>query len=247
MLGFQKLTLVQAKLYLREPMGVFFTLLFGPVLLILIGFVFGNDPDPMFGGLGYLDVSVPAYTAIIIGIAGLTTVPISSATRREMGVLRRFSATPLRPLTYFLTDVLVFFMMTLLGILLLFLVGKVVYNVRFEGNLFSVIAGICLGAFAFFALGYALAGLVPSARAATLVGNVVLFPMMFLSGALVPLEVMPQTVQTVSRFLPLTHLVALLRGLWFGKGWGDLLTEVVVLAGVLIVGMLIVARTFRWE
>lgn len=247
MLGFQKLTFVQAKLYLREPMGVFFTLLFGPVMLILLGFVFGNEPDPMFGGLGYLDVSIPAYTAIIIGIVGLTTVPITSATRREMGVLRRFSATPLRPLVYFLTDLLVPFVMTLLGILLLFLVGKVVYNVRFEGSLLSVMAGISLGAFAFFTLGYALAGLIPSARAATVIGNVVLVPMMFLSGALVPLEVMPETVRTVSRFLPLTHLVALLRGLWFGKGWGDLLAEVTVLTGMLIVGMVIVARTFRWE
>jgi ABC-2 type transport system permease protein len=58
---------------------------------------------------------------------------------------------------------------------------------------------------------------------------------------------MPDTVLTISRFLPLTHLVALLRGLWFGQGWGDLLTEVAVLAGVAIVGMLIIARTFRWE
>jgi len=101
--------------------------------------------------------------AIIIGIVGLTAVPINSATRREMGVLRRFSATPLRPLTYFLTDVLAPFVITLLAILLLVLVGVVVFHVRFEGNLFSILAGIALGACAFFALGYALVGLVPSA------------------------------------------------------------------------------------
>jgi ABC-2 type transport system permease protein len=247
MLGFQKLTVVQAKLYLREPIGAFFTLLFGPFLLVLLGFIFGNDPNPLYGGLGYLDVSVPGYMAMIIGIVGLTAVPISSATRREMGVLRRFSATPLRPLTYFLTDVLVPFVMTLLGILLLFLVGTVVYKVRFEGNLFSLLAGISLGAFAFFALGYAVAGLVANARAVVVIGNVVLYPMTIFSGAFVPLGVMPDTVRAVSGLLPLTYLVALLRGLWLGKGWGDLLTEGAVLVGVAIVGMLIVARTFRWE
>lgn len=58
-----------------------------------------------------------------------------------MGVLRRFSATPLRPLTCFLTDVLVPFVMTLLGVLLLMLVGRVVFHVRFEGNLRSLLAG----------------------------------------------------------------------------------------------------------
>jgi len=247
MQGFQKLTFVQLKLYLREPLSAFFTLLFGPSLFILLGFIFGNTPDPMLGGQGYLDRSVPAYMAIIISIVGLTALPITSATRRETGVLRRFSATPLRPLTYFLTDVLAPFMMTLLGILLLFLVGTVGYNVRFEGNFFSLLVGVCLGAIAFFSLGYTLVGLVPSARAVTLIGNVVLYPLMLFSGALVPLEVMPESVQTISRYLPLTHLVDLLRGLWFGEAWGDLITQVVVLVVIGIIGMLIVALTFRWE
>jgi ABC-2 type transport system permease protein len=76
---------------------------------------------------------------------------------------------------------------------------------------------------------------------------VVLYPLVIFSGATVPLEVMPEAVQTISRFLPLTHLVALLRGLWFGEAWGNYLTEAAVLAGVAIVGTLIVARTFRWE
>jgi ABC-type multidrug transport system permease subunit len=58
---------------------------------------------------------------------------------------------------------------------------------------------------------------------------------------------MPDTVRTISRFLPLTHLVALLKSLWFGEGWGDVLIEVAVLAGIGIVGTLIIARTFRWE
>jgi ABC-2 type transport system permease protein len=247
MLGFRKLALVQTKLYVREPMAAFFTLAFGPSLLILLGLIFGNEPNPMTGGLGYLDLAVPGYMAMVIAIVGLTAVPIGSATRREAGVLRRFSATPLRPLTYFLTDVLAPFAMTLLGLLLLFLVGTVGFKVQFEGNLLSLLAGICLGACAFFALGYALVGLVPSTRAVVLIGNVVLYPLVIFSGATVPLEVMPEAVQTISRFLPLTHLVALLRGLWFGEAWGNYLTEAAVLAGVAIVGTLIVARTFRWE
>jgi ABC-2 type transport system permease protein len=245
--GFWKLTIVQAKLYLREPMAAFFTLLFGPAMLVLLGSIFGNEPSPATGGLGYLDQAVPGYAAMIIAIVGLTAVPISSAIRREAGVLRRLSATPLRPLTYFVTDVLVPFVMTLVGIVLLVLVGTLAFGVRFEGNVLSLLVGICLGACAFFAVGYALVGLVPSARAVVVIGNVVLYPLMIFSGAMVPLEVMPDTVRTIARFLPLTHLVALMRGLWSGKAWGDMLTEVAVLAGMTIVGVAIVARTFRWE
>ncbi len=242
-----KLTLVQSKLYLREPIGAFFTLLFAPLVLILFGFIYGNDPMPMLDGRGSMDVSVPAYTGMIIGSVGLLSVPIATAARREAGVLRRFRATPLRPVVYLAADVLVYLAMTLLGILLLFLVGKVAYNVRFDGEPFSVLAGITLGTCTFLAVGYILAGLAPSARLAQVVGMVIFYPMMFLSGASIPLEMMPEGVQTFSRYIPLTYVVALLKGLWFGGGWGEYLLEVGVLLGLLAAGVLIAARVFRWE
>lgn len=64
---------------------------------------------------------------------------------------------------------------------------------------------------------------------------------------MVPLQVMPETVRAVSRYLPLTHLVALLREIWAGAGWGSLRTETAVLACLGVAGMVVVARTFRWE
>jgi len=239
--------IVQTRLYLREPIGVFFTLLLAPLLLIMMGFIFGNDPVPMFGGRGQLDVNVPAYAAIVIGVIGLVTVPIETSGRREAGVLRRFRATPLRPLTYMAGDVLVYFAMTALGILLLFLLGRIVYQVQFYGSLLALMAGICLSAAAFLALGYVLASLAPNARVATVVGNVLFFPMMILSGTTLPLEMMPETVYNVSRFIPLTHVVTLLRGLWFGESFSEHLIEVAVLGGVLVGGTIIAAWMFRWE
>ncbi len=242
-----KLTLVQAKLYLREPMSVFFTLFFAPLLLVLFGFLQGNAPDARLNGRGVIDMAVPAYTGLIIATVGLMSVPIATAARREAGMLRRFRATPLRPLSFLAADVLVYFVMTLLGIVLLFLVGKIGYNVRFEGDPLSVLAGFCLGTFAFFALGYILAGLAPTARTAQLAGTVLFYPMVFISGATWPLEFLPQAVQNVARFIPLTYVVALLKGLWFGESWGEHLTDVAVLGATLVVGVIVAARTFRWE
>ena len=243
----RKLIIVQAKLYLREPIGVFFTLLLAPLLLIMMGFIFGNDPVPMFGGRGQLDVNIPTYAAIVIGVVGLVTVSIETSGRREAGVLRRFRATPLRPLTYIASDVLVYFAMTTLGILLLFLLGRTVYQVQFDGSPLTLVAGICLSTAAFLALGYDLASLAPNARVATVVGNVLFIPMMVLSGTTLPLEMMPEAVHNVSRFIPLTHVVTLLRGLWFGESFGEHVLEVAVLGGILLVGTIIAAWTFRWE
>jgi ABC-2 type transport system permease protein len=247
MSALMKLAIVQTKLYLREPIAVFFTLAYGPLLLIMMGFIFGNEPQEVLNGLSQLDISVPSYIAMIIGLGGLTAIPITVTTRRENGVLRRFYATPLRPLTYFLADILAPFVVTLMGAVLLIALGLLVYQVSFDGNWLSFIAGICYCMLSFFGLGYALSGLFPSARVATVIGNVLIVPMVILSGAMVPLEVMPESVRNIANYVPLTHAVALLRGLWFGEAWGQHLLAVAVLGGVLLVSMIVITLTFRWE
>ena len=98
-----------------------------------------------------------------------------------------------------------------------------------------------------YAVNYLIAGLAPNARAAQVIGMVVLYPMLFLSGAGIPLEVMPDSVRTISDYLPLTYVVRLLRGLWFGEPWGSLLLETSVLLGVLVTCTAIAVRLFRWE
>ena len=64
LMAFGKFTWIELKLFLREPVGCFFTLLFPPLLLLLFGSIYGNEPTPMFGGRGTVDVSLPAYNAL---------------------------------------------------------------------------------------------------------------------------------------------------------------------------------------
>lgn len=247
MQGFGKLTLIQLKLHLREPLAAFFTIVFPTMMLLLFGAIYGNKPSPLFGGLGTMDVSVPNYIGLIIVTVGLFGVPITTAARREAGVLRRFRATPLHPAAYILSEIVGYCLFALVGMLLLVAVGKGVYNVRFEGNILSVLAGVTLGLLSFFALGYLIASVAPTARVAQVVGMVLAYPMMFLSGAAIPMEVLPARLQEISRFIPLAHVVRLIRGLWLGKSWSRYGTEVAVLVGLLVLGVVIAARTFRWE
>ncbi len=247
MVKFLKLAIVQTKLYLREPMALFFTLFMGPMLLVIMGFVFGNAPQAILNGLGQMDISVPSYIALIIGITGLTAIPVMLTTRRETGVLRRLSVTPLKPVTYFLADVLAPFLVTLCSASLLIGLGFLIYHVHFEGQWLSVAAGISLYSASCFSFGYALAGIIPNARLAAVLGNAIIIPMNIFSGALMPIEVMPPGIQKFASFIPLTHGVSLLRGLWFGDAWGAHLLEVAVLGGLLVVGIAVVALTFKWE
>ena len=118
---------------------------------------------------------------------------------------------------------------------------------RFDGNALSVALAFVLGSLSFFSLGFVLASVMPTARTAQVVGMAIFYPMLFLSGAGIPLELLPEGVRKVSNFLPLTHVVTLLRGLWVGDAWSQHITEVIVLLSVLAIGVLISARTFRWE
>jgi len=247
MRGFWKLTLMETKLFLREPMAAFFTLAFPLMMLFLFGSIYGNKPTPFFGGYGSVDVSVPAYTAVIIATSGLLSLSITIASYRERGILRRLKATPLRPHAILGAQVIVIFLMTTLGMALLVIAAKIVYGLRFAVDPLSVLAAFVLSCLSFFALGFVLAGLLPTARTAQIVAMVLFYPMIFLSGATLPRELLPESIQKFAQVLPLTHVVTLLRGLWIGEPWRDHLGGVGILSALLIIGILISARTFRWE
>ncbi len=247
MLSFWKLTWVECKLYFRFPIMAIFTLALPLMILILLGSIFGNESSPMYGGYGSVDVSVPAYTAMIIAISAFISLPITLANYRERGILRRFRATPLSPAVVLGAQLVMQFAMTLLGMALLIVAGKLVYGVRFEGNALSVLAAFSLSCLSFFAFGMVLAGLIPSVRLASVVGNVLLQPMIYLSGATIPLEVMSPGMRGFIRFIPLTHVVTLLRGLWVGDTWSEHQTELIVLSVILVVSTSVAVKVFRWE
>jgi ABC-2 type transport system permease protein len=242
-----KMTWMEAKLFLREPMSAFFTLVFPLIYFFMYGMISGNEPTPMYGGQRTIDVAIPSLTAVIIGITGLMSTTITMATYREKGILRRLRTTPVSPLIVLAAQVVVVFAMTCLGMLLLIAAGMLVYHVRFEGNAFSVLGGFVLSSLSFFGIGFILAGTMPTVRTAWVVAMVLLYPMLFLSGAFFTVELLPAAVQKVSAFMPLTYVVNLLRGLWTGQPWGDHLLDVGVLAALLVVGVLVSVKTFRWE
>ncbi len=247
MRGFGQLVLASMRLYLREPITAFFTLAFPPLLVLLFGAMYGNDPSSLFGGRGSMDVSMPAYTALVVGAVGLMTIPTATSAQREQGVLRRYRATPMSPMAYILADVTTNLIMTVLGMACLVLAGRLIYHVHFEGSLLSYGAALLLGSLAMFSVGYLIAALAKNARMAQVIAMAVFYPMMFLSGAGMPIELLPETLRKVSLALPLTYTARLLRGMWFGEPWRGHLLEVGVLSGILVLAAALSARFFKWE
>ena len=180
-------------------------------------------------------------------MAALTVLNTDIATSREKGVLRRLKATPLRPLTILTSKLIMVFLVTSLGMVLMIVTGKLALGLRFNGNPLDVTAAFVLSSFIFFAFGFVLASLMPNVRSAESVGFILLFLTLFLSGVFVPFEVVPETVEQFAQVFPMTHVTNLMRGLWIGNSLAEHLKEVAVLAGILVAGVIISAKTFRWE
>ena len=247
MRGLAKLTWVETKIYLRQPEAFFFTLIFPLLLLFLFGTIYGNKPNPFFGGRGTVEVSTPAYMAMIIASTGLLSIAIAVSSYREKGVLRRYRATPLRPSVILASQIAVHLAMTIIGSALVVVAAKLAYGLRFGGRPAAFILAFFLSSLSFFAGGFLVASLSRTARIAYTVGMVIYFPNLFLSGATFPKEMFPPILRTINKALPLTHVVSLLQGLWFGEPWSKHMTEVWVLGGLLVVGAILSAKTFRWE
>lgn len=240
-----KMTQVEAKLFMREPAGVFFTLAFPVMILLLFAGIFGNEPVPGMPGVRSVDVQAPGYATMVIGTVALIGLPVTLASYRQQGILRRMRATPLHPWTILVAQVIVNLVMTILGIALLLAVARFIYGMSLPDAPVSVTLAFIFASLSFFALGFVLAGVLRTVRTAQIVGQVIYFPMLFLSGAILPREMFPDLIKRISDFLPLTYVVNLVQELWLKGTWN--LTALAVLSGLLIVAALVSTRTFRWE
>jgi len=217
------------------------------MMLLLFGSMYGNEPSEYFGGYGSVDVSTPGYLCMIIAVAGLMTLPITLSQYREKKILKRYMATPIKPFDILISQLVVNAGVTVVGSGLLIIIGIIVFKLKFYGNLLYVIPAVILIMLSVFSIGLLIAGIAPNSKAALAITYVIYFPMLFLSGATLPLDFMPDVVVTISKALPLTYGVQLLKGLWLGGSPGTYLTEIFVLLGVFVVIAGISIKTFRWE
>ena len=250
MRAYRELTRALALSVLRVPVTVFFTVVFAPMLVLILGAIFGNDPRPEFGGQGFIEMQLPALTAIVLAMMGVLTVPLDVVGLREQGVLRRLRATPLRPGEVIAADLTRHFFMGVAGLVLALLAGRLAFGLRPQGGVgvvLAILAVLVLGLFAFLALGYLVSAILPSTSAVAPVGNILIIVLLLTSGAMVPLDQMPQTLRDIAQYSPLTQLVTAVSGLWSGEGLADQWIPMVVLAGMTVVCGAVSVRLFRWE
>lgn len=167
---------------------------------------------------------------------------------KKMGILRRLSTTPLRVWQYFLSTMLSQAAIGIVSFAALFIVAILVFDLEVVGNWFELIIFLMFGMITILGIGLALGGWAKNERQAAPLSNIIVFPMMFLSGTFFPRFLMPEWLQNISAFLPLTPIIDGIRLISTeGKHFIDILPQIGLTGAWLVLIYIIAFRVFRWE
>ena len=243
-----KLTWLEIKLFVREPITMVFTLALPLIFLFVMGGVFGNTPDPegaIYRGVGPIDYYVPAYIGLVMTSIGVVGLPVHLTGYRERGVLRRLRASSISVWSVLGSQLLVSFVIAILGGILLTATAMLVYNVNLPQSFALFIPAFVLGTLCFTGVGFLLGAVLPTTRAAQGVGLILFFVMLILGGAGPPPEVLTGAMIFIGDITPLRYVILLLQDPWLGFGWHG--SASLIVAGITIASTLLSARFFRWE
>ncbi|MFZ3009533.1 MAG: ABC transporter permease [Candidatus Microsaccharimonas sp.] len=167
---------------------------------------------------------------------------------KKMGILRRLSTTPLRVWQYFLSTMIGQALVGLLGFAAMFIVAMLVFNLQVVGNWIELGIFLIFGMITMLGIGLALGGWAKNERQAAPLSNIIVFPMMFLSGTFFPRFLMPEWLQNISAFLPLTPIIDGIRLIATeGKHFIDILPQIGLMGAWIVIIYIIAFRVFRWE
>lgn len=244
--GFWKLTWVELKVFVREPMGLVGTLATPVLLFLLFGRLLGRGGGSSAVGRQF-PFNVAILASLMIAVNAVMSLVSIIAIYREGGILKRLRATPLSPLTILSAQVLVKLVFTVVSLGLLVLAGKRMLPGAMQVPVVSFTLALLLGSLSILSLGFLIASLVPTSRFAQPIGAAVLYPMVALSGLFYPVGSMSAGWRMVANALPTTHAVALMQGVWDRSGWSAQWQHVLALSVIFAVCSALSTRLFRWE
>lgn len=239
-----KITLVETRLFFREPASWIVPMLLPTIVLLVLGSLPSlRVPVEVFGGQRFIDVYVPSGMVITLATLGVNILPIRLTNQREKGVLRRLSTTPVHPALLLAAQLIINIVLAFAAVALLIGVGNLVFGVPLPRNGGGFLLALFLGLSSMLALGLLVAAVAPTARAGAVLSMPLYFLVMFLGGAYLPRVFLPDFLVEVSRYTP-PGVQALLDA-WMGISPEPL--QIAVLVLVSLAAGLGAAKAFRWE
>jgi ABC-2 type transport system permease protein len=242
--GLWRLTWIEIKVFMREPLGAIGSIVMPVLIFVLMGRLgSAMGAASRVSASNFFRINVPVFVAVLIAINTVLSLVAIISIYREGGILKRLRATPLRPWTILTAHVLVKLCLTAITVALLLLAGKRYYPIGTDAPMVSFAAAVLISTLSILSMGFVIASIVPTARFAQPIGAIVFYPMLAVSGLFIPMQILPAWL----KYLPLANAVSLLQGIWKGEAWSLHLFEIAGLSAVFVICTLLSARVFRWE
>ena len=227
----------------RNPQSAIFTFVFPVVFITVIGALLGGGGrSSYFGGLSALQYYVPTIAGLSVLASCYGQLTVALALRRQYGILKRVRATPLPAWAYFAGLLAHCVLVSFIDVALIGVVGRL-YGTPLPSNWFAVAVTLLVAAACFCGIGVAVASLIANADAAPAVAQLVLFPLLFISGTYMPIN--SQMLNRVAGWLPVRPFNEALLGplvLHAGADWKRL----AVVAAWGCAGTVVGVWRFRW-
>lgn len=235
------LTRVRIQLALRNKMFFFFSVIMPLGFFFLYSGVFAKG-EPH--AVSYLLGEVLALN-VMGSFWGLSAALVSF---REQGILRRFHVTPVTAGDMLLSSILASFVLTLPTVVLELLLARFLFHVPSLGNVFTLLVLVSIGTISFGSMGLVVASVTNTMQETQIINQIIWLPLIFLSGATVPLLYLPKVVQKIGLFLPATYLVSGLIEATFRSAslWAVRIALVSMVVWAVLT-FLVSAQLFRWE
>lgn len=233
------------QLTVRDRSVLFFSYVFPLMFFFLFAQVFHAKDNP--GLLAQVTSMV-----LIMGVLGngFFGAGMRTVTDRETNVLRRFKVAPISAAPVIVASMVAGLVAYIPTIIALLVIGKVMYHAPFPPNIISLFVFVSIGLIAFRAMGMIVAAVVNSAQEANIVIQILYLPMLFLSGATFPVQIMPTWVRSIAHFLPATYLYEGLNGILNADPPQSIFSHwesVLGLCLTMAVGLFVGVKLFRWE
>ena len=245
--GLWKLTWLEIKIFMREPLGAIGTLLLPVVVFIVLGRVVARPASVQGTVSNFVRVGLPVLVALSIAVSAVLSLITIVSIYREGGILKRLRATPLRPHTILTAHVLVKLLLTACTIGLTVLAGRQYFPVSPGTSIAGFALAVLVATLSLLSIGFVIASVIPTARFAQPVGAALFYPLIGLSGLFVAVDRLPPPLRAIARVNPVTYATSLMEGLWTGESWLAHTGDLVALAICFGAGLAISARVFRWE
>src|SRR6266702_2114415 len=134
--GLWKLTWIEIKIFLREPLGAIGTIGIPVVVFLVAGRMVGRRAAVTSpAASSFIGVGLPVLASVLILIGAVLSLVTIISIYREGGILKRLRATPLRPQTILTAHVLVKLMLTAASLTLTLMAGKRYYPIDADVHL----------------------------------------------------------------------------------------------------------------